>query len=1279
MSGRVLAFTLALALLGAGLILAPVASAEMEAPTISAQPALNAEIEEAEWANSKSFEFASPRLSEKSTVRMGYHANSGELALGFVLADQTAQDDDELVVYVSTRELESDTDPEREDQKFVVQGDGDWEYFEGNGSAFPTRAQSSGSSPSSTNSDVWNFAVEQEAVSTWVVEMTIDIGDFEAGDKIRLGFEQTDVNDDDEEKTTKRPSGLNAGDVGSWEDTILSGRPTDLNLRLRPSDLEAGVGADVTATLPSDATGGRLTVSVKAPGDSGFAPIGTKDPGRPGANTFFFAPEKVGTYQIKAEWQGDENYQSKTSTTDVKVSRPTAAGPTVLETGSMRVAFPLENEGVEAAWEYLNTRVTATDENGDPLDLVRLDGSNSCRGSPWVGIANTDEGSVTLHFDPPVNRSAVALTSPQGSFSATWETHTVGGDVTPETGSGSCKDPVFANVGDIDDRVEKLEISYTGDDTREVVDVAFANPVVSTPPKTMARSEPSPLHPSGSAEVIASAGSPHRLISLEATVKSGSTTVATETCDRPSGQTWIDCRIPVTIPSGTGSLQVEIESTDRFGMSFTATETLKTTQDHQPPKASLLPRPMLAPPGGAVSVMGKAWDASGMQSITIRSFTSGGETLLNETCSATQTDTRQICKVAVSPEDGEVTFVEATYTDLAGNSVTVGPKPVPIRGDDKDGDGLPDDLEREIGTSLNQTDTDGDGLSDGWEVVGADRSGDGTPELDLAARGADPLVRDLFLEVDWAEHDGHSHEVSYGALQVLRNTFAAHGIRVHTDISEEGGPFDPTRFDHGHEVHRHLMDPARAGIYMHVVAGHMGGPAASGGWTIYLPTGETTKQIEGRVGAQLIHEVGHHLGLGHGGGGTQGTGDKATQAAFAEDYKPNYLSVMNNAYAWGIVVDTTEGLVRVPTYAGMAIDDLDESSLDEPTGTTFNVGELHASMDAGPVSILEENTITGLRLRYTCPGEGALVKWTLAPQPVDWNCNGGSSDTGVKADINRGGANSGTSKLYSRTDWEALSLAGPSCPQYALMITDEADTPGGTSNHEDAYAKLGLAPCPLQPSPATPLDKDVKSSIHDVPAPDGGIEEADGRDNDGDGKVDDGFADEEADGVVNLIDGCPLVPDGAQTDLNRNGQGDRCEGPVAQLSNVRAVGTPGGVQVSWSKVEGVWGYNVYRLSGDAVDQVGSGTPSTTDANLIDGQGSEGDRYLVRGVNTLLDQGPATIVTATGATGGADGGTGDGGTDGNGSDTPQEGVPSPGALAAAVAAGLAAVMARRRRG
>ena len=46
-------------------------------------------------------------------------------------------------------------------------------------------------------------------------------------------------------------------------------------------------------------------------------------------------------------------------------------------------------------------------------------------------------------------------------------------------------------------------------------------------------------------------------------------------------------------------------------------------------------------------------------------------------------------------------------------------------------------------------DSDGDGLLDDWEINGVDVDGDGVIDIDLPAMGANPMHKDIFLELDW--------------------------------------------------------------------------------------------------------------------------------------------------------------------------------------------------------------------------------------------------------------------------------------------------------------------------------------------------------------------------------------------------------------------------------------------------------------------------------------------------------------------------------------------------
>jgi hypothetical protein len=123
-----------------------------------------------------------------------------------------------------------------------------------------------------------------------------------------------------------------------------------------------------------------------------------------------------------------------------------------------------------------------------------------------------------------------------------------------------------------------------------------------------------------------------------------------------------------------------------------------------------------------------------------------------------------------------------------------------LESSDRDGDGLPRWQERRIGTDPSNNDTDGDALEDGWEVMGM------VPSLVRSAHaqgvplpGADPLRKDLFVEVDWMRGATHSHEFRRAARDRVEDAFSRApvsnpsgemGINIHIDAGQLGGGGD---------------------------------------------------------------------------------------------------------------------------------------------------------------------------------------------------------------------------------------------------------------------------------------------------------------------------------------------------------------------------------------------------------------------------------------------------------------------------------------------------------
>ncbi|HKQ98598.1 MAG TPA: Ig-like domain repeat protein, partial [Candidatus Polarisedimenticolia bacterium] len=243
-------------------------------------------------------------------------------------------------------------------------------------------------------------------------------------------------------------------------------------------------------------------------------------------------------------------------------------------------------------------------------------------------------------------------------------------------------------------------------------------------------------------------------------------------------------------------------------------------------------------------------------------------------------------------------------------------------------------------------DADGDGLRDDWEINGVDVDGNGSIDLDLPAMGANPLHRDLFVETDWMERQrvclvaacvpGDALEPQAAAVQALIAAFAAApvpnpdgatGITLHLDAgptsvmnpptgalwgargrggrvpldallgaTDAAGNYDWTEFE---AIKAAQFDAARRGVFRYVVYANALGDtsasgisrgipasdvvlaAGSGAW--YFVNGFTGMTVTQERGV-LMHELGHNLGLRHGGGDDLNN-------------KPNYTSLMNYRYA----------------------------------------------------------------------------------------------------------------------------------------------------------------------------------------------------------------------------------------------------------------------------------------------------------------------------------------------------------------------------------------------
>jgi hypothetical protein len=340
-------------------------------------------------------------------------------------------------------------------------------------------------------------------------------------------------------------------------------------------------------------------------------------------------------------------------------------------------------------------------------------------------------------------------------------------------------------------------------------------------------------------------------------------------------------------------------------------------------------------------------------------------------------------------------------------------------------------------------DADGDALPDVWEEEGVDTDGDGSVDLDLPAMGADPLHKDLFLEIDHMQ----GHALLQSAVDVVTQSFAdapvanpdgTTGIALHVDngpastmnprtgatwagrsdrdelphvevLGEHvGGEYDWTEFDVLKETG---FAAEREPVFHYAISGHgYGSPTetSSGisrgieGSDLLVTlgvgcagTGADCTHTQPEQAGTLMHELGHNLGLRHGGGDGM-------------NYKPNYLSIMNYAFQFVGLRSRTEP-PRFD-YSRFSIP-LDERALNENAG--FGVAA------SSPAAHLITFGFCPGPSRAVQPERSVDVAWNVLFSS-DFDCDT-SFTSPVASDVNADGA---TTALAPFEDWTNLVYDG---------------------------------------------------------------------------------------------------------------------------------------------------------------------------------------------------------------------------------------------------------------
>lgn len=227
---------------------------------------------------------------------------------------------------------------------------------------------------------------------------------------------------------------------------------------------------------------------------------------------------------------------------------------------------------------------------------------------------------------------------------------------------------------------------------------------------------------------------------------------------------------------------------------------------------------------------------------------------------------------------------------------------------DHDNDGLGRDLELQLGSCddyydpgcayvFNLRDSDHDGIEDRYELFGLDYS----PPIELPRWGASPVVKDVFIEEDYAA----GFSLTSSQMQTCADMFATgpqsqvrnligDGVRLHFDVGPSAICSDPAlcgNWGGGTATASPSMNSQRTNIFVHAYVR----PGD-------LDTGPTAVPMK-TAADPFCHELGHHLNLSHEAGPLLPSPHPFT--TLQANCKPNYKSIMN--YGMGGVFVLSKG------------------------------------------------------------------------------------------------------------------------------------------------------------------------------------------------------------------------------------------------------------------------------------------------------------------------------------------------------------------------------------
>ncbi|QBC42393.1 hypothetical protein C1H71_01650 [Iodobacter fluviatilis] len=336
-------------------------------------------------------------------------------------------------------------------------------------------------------------------------------------------------------------------------------------------------------------------------------------------------------------------------------------------------------------------------------------------------------------------------------------------------------------------------------------------------------------------------------------------------------------------------------------------------------------------------------------------------------------------------------------------------------------------------------DSDNDGIPDSAEVAGGTFGG-----LDLFAMGARANQRDIFVQVDHMVSSDAGITPRKEALQKVADVFAARGFSIHFDTgSLYAASFNPALFNLGgglagganalsyakclsldsqagcaslYSYKSASLDIRRKTIFHYLIMANsqeLDGSAGSSGiaevngndsmvtlgsWGLSTGSGSNINLLLNYQASTIMHELGHNFGLEHGGNE-------------ANNYKPNYYSVMNYLYQLPGLGSDPKTNSAVQRYY------LNNNALGFSWGNICNI-------DASPCGTdyrMDYSDGSGISLNENSLLESAIIgRGNNGGFYADWNTNGTQNASAYSRDINQ---DSSFSVLSDYNDWGNLNIA----------------------------------------------------------------------------------------------------------------------------------------------------------------------------------------------------------------------------------------------------------------